>query len=148
MARTLIATRSRFGEKLHVTHRAHRGVTHQTHRVELRKRCLDGGNAEAIERDQLHVGARGVHQQIGDAVGVLAGPELHIGAEQIGITDRDGVVARQSREGATIGTRDSAPRPHVGRGGQIGIGAGGDQHVATEVSERGTRQIDAGDQIG
>ena len=148
MAGALIAARAGFGDHFDVTHRAYSGITQQAYGVGLVERRLDDRHAQALERDDLHVGARRVHQQVGHAVGVLPRAQLHIGAKQLGIGQEDRVVAGEVAERIGVGPGNRAARTNIGCCDKVGIGAGGEQQIAAEVAKACAVGLNPRHQIG
>ena len=113
-AGTHVTAQTGLGEQVDVTHCVHRRAVVQEDSVVLVDDRAGLGQTQPIEGDQRHVGLGFQVELVADAVAALAGVELDIGAQQLGVAETDFVEAVQVRESIGLGARDQANRQNVG----------------------------------
>ena len=147
-AGTHVTAQAGLGEQVDVTHGVHRRAVVQEDPVVLVDDRAGLGQAQAPEGDQRHVGLGFQVELVADAVAALAGVELDIGAQQLGVAETDFVEAVQVRESIGLGARDQANRQDVGGRDHRRVCAGAQLEVAAVVAQRGAVDLDVRHGVG
>jgi hypothetical protein len=129
-----------------VADRSYCGVAEDTDVVALIDPGVDDRYAQTIQGHHRDIGAGGGKHQVADAIPILAGVELDVGAEQLGIDEIDRIVGGDRSEGIRIGPGDRAHRRHVDGSDEVGIGSRVEFEVAAEIAQFRTVHIDTRNQ--